>query len=157
MITGARLAMALQRDATNCVPPVKGVKGQTAMSLAKNVKTALDETRTMILGAQILLGFQHQSVFQDRFDQLPIHARISSACALALMLATVGLLIASSAFHRIGEHGESTARARTSSPTDVARQHVESARSCEPLWDALQTTLHFRLSVRKPAASCQQH
>jgi hypothetical protein len=82
----------------------------TGMALSKNVKTALDETRTLMLGAQILLGFQYQSAFQEVFDELPFRARCTSAFALILMLATVGLLIAPSAFHRIAEHGESTGR-----------------------------------------------
>jgi hypothetical protein len=82
------------------------------MTLDKKVKTGLDETRTLILGAQILLGFQYQGVFQDQFDVLPHHARAFSTYALGLMLVTVGLLIAPSAFHRIAEKGESTGRIR---------------------------------------------
>jgi hypothetical protein len=80
------------------------------MALAGKVKTALDETRTLILGAQILVGFQFQSAFQERFDSLPAVSRIISGIALALMLSTVGLLIAPSAFHRIAERGETTGR-----------------------------------------------
>src|SRR4051812_37494175 len=76
------------------------------------MKTALDEARTLILGAQILLGFQYHGVFQDRFETLSPHARSMDACALGLMLLTTGLLIAPSAFHRIAERGESTGRAQ---------------------------------------------
>ena len=32
------------------------------MSLAENTKTALDESRTLMLGAQILLGFQLHTI-----------------------------------------------------------------------------------------------
>jgi hypothetical protein len=84
--------------------PVKG------MALGPKVKTALDETRTLMLGAQILLGFQLQGAFQPVFDELPRQARMNFAFTLGLMLLTVGLLIAPSAFHRIAEHGESTGR-----------------------------------------------
>jgi hypothetical protein len=35
------------------------------MDLSKKVKLALDETRMLILGAQILLGFQFRGVFSD--------------------------------------------------------------------------------------------
>jgi hypothetical protein len=80
------------------------------MALHEKVKTALDETRTLILGVQILLGFQCQSVFQERFEALPPHARAMNGGALGLVLLTVGLLIAPSAFHRIVEHGQSTGR-----------------------------------------------
>ena len=80
------------------------------MALHDRVKTALDETRTLILGAQILLGFQYQGVFQERFEALPPHARAMDGWALGLMLLTMGLLIAPSAFHRVAEGGESTGR-----------------------------------------------
>jgi Protein of unknown function (DUF3606) len=42
-----------------------------AMALSGKVKTSLDETRTLMLGAQILLGFQFNAVFRPRFDALP--------------------------------------------------------------------------------------
>jgi Family of unknown function (DUF6328) len=80
------------------------------MALAGKVKTALDETRTLILGAQILLGFQCQGTFQEQFGTLPATSRQLSALALTLMLLTIGLLIAPSAFHRISQDGQSTGR-----------------------------------------------
>jgi hypothetical protein len=80
------------------------------MALHARIKTALDETRTLILGAQILLGFQYQGVFQERFETLPPHARAMNGWALGLMLLTVALLIAPSAFHRIAERGADTGR-----------------------------------------------
>jgi hypothetical protein len=46
-----------------------------SMELSKKVKLALDETRMLILGAQILLGFQLNAVFQPRFERLADHAR----------------------------------------------------------------------------------
>ncbi len=76
------------------------------MELAKQVKTALDETRILILGAQILLGFQFRGAFQDAFDELSALARYLDGAALLLMLATVALLIAPSATHRIAAEGE---------------------------------------------------
>ena len=80
------------------------------MALAGKVKTALDETRTLILGSQILLGFQCQGAFRERFDELPWVSRQMSAIAFMLMLLTLALLIAPSAFHRIAEGGHSTTR-----------------------------------------------
>ena len=41
------------------------------MELSKKVKVALVETRMLILGAQILLGFQFRGVFGDGYDLLP--------------------------------------------------------------------------------------
>lgn len=83
------------------------------MSLSQRVKTSLDETRTLILGAQILLGFQYQGVLRPQFDALSSPARAIDAVALALMLIAVGLLIAPSAYHRIAEHGLSTGTMQT--------------------------------------------
>ena len=64
------------------------------MPLSRKVKTALDETRTLMLGAQILLGFQFNGAFQTRLDALSPPAMIVDAIALLLMLSSVGLLIA---------------------------------------------------------------
>jgi hypothetical protein len=80
------------------------------MALSSKVKTALDETRTLILGSQILLGFQCQSAFRERFNALPPVHKFMSAGAFALMLIAICLLIAPSAFHRIAEDGQSTGR-----------------------------------------------
>ncbi|MBS0638382.1 MAG: hypothetical protein JSS43_00835 [Proteobacteria bacterium] len=78
------------------------------MPLSQRVKTALDETRTLILGAQILLGFQYQSVFRPRFDVVSPAGRATNAAALCLMLITLALLVAPSAYHRISENGLAT-------------------------------------------------
>ena len=74
------------------------------------MKTALDETRTLMLGAQILLGFQFHGAFQERFDALSPQVKPLDAIALLLMLSSVGLLIAPSAFHRTVDRGESSGR-----------------------------------------------
>ena len=63
-----------------------------------------------MLGAQILLGFQLHGAFQERFGSLSPQAKIIDAIALLLILSSVGLLIAPSAFHRIVDRGESTGR-----------------------------------------------
>jgi hypothetical protein len=75
------------------------------MELAKKVKIALDETRMLILGAQILLGFQLRGVFSDGYQQLPTHVRYLDGLALALMVCVVGLLITPGPYHRIVERG----------------------------------------------------
>jgi hypothetical protein len=78
------------------------------MELSKKVKLALDETRMLILGAQVLLGFQFRGVFSDRYDQLPTEARYLNGLALGLMVLVVGLLIAPGPYHRIVEGGTDT-------------------------------------------------
>jgi hypothetical protein len=83
---------------------------QSSGSLQKKLKTALDETRLLVLGAQVLLGFQFQSVFQEAFSELSWLARALVALALLLMVTTLGLLIAPSLQHRIVEQGRTTER-----------------------------------------------
>jgi hypothetical protein len=75
------------------------------MQLSKKIKTALDETRMLILGAQILLGFELRAAFSDGFDELPGHARHLEALALMLMVISVALMIAPGPYHRIVEGG----------------------------------------------------
>jgi hypothetical protein len=60
----------------------------------------------LILGAQILLGFQFRGVFSDGYEQLPSSVRYLDGLALALMVCVVGLLITPGPYHRIVEGGE---------------------------------------------------
>jgi hypothetical protein len=76
------------------------------MELLKKVKIALDETRILILGVQILLGFQLRGVFSDGHEQLPTYVRYLDGLALGLMVCVVGLLITPGPYHRIVESGE---------------------------------------------------
>jgi hypothetical protein len=82
----------------------------TAKQLDRRVKLALDETRLLILGVQVLLGFQFQSFFQDGFAELSSVAQGLCVAGLALLIASVGLLIAPSMQHRLVERGRSSAR-----------------------------------------------
>src|SRR5262252_5913554 len=79
------------------------------MRLTEKIQTALNETRMLILGAQILLGFQFRGVFQDAYDALPAHLRYLDGVALGLMVCVIGLLIAPGPYHRIVEDGNDTA------------------------------------------------
>jgi uncharacterized protein DUF6328 len=76
------------------------------MRLSEKVKIALEETRILILGAQILLGFGFRGAFSERFDELPEYARYADGVGLGLLVCTVGLLIAPGPYHRIVEGGQ---------------------------------------------------
>ena len=80
------------------------------LSLSDKVTDALNETRILILGAEILLGFQFTAVFQPHFKDLPAPSRWLNGAAYALMLSAVILLIAPGSFHRLVEGGNDTAR-----------------------------------------------
>ncbi|HEU0154868.1 MAG TPA: DUF6328 family protein [Stellaceae bacterium] len=79
------------------------------MALSDKVKTALGETRMLILGAQILLGFQLRGAFSEAFPELPIFARILDAAGLGLLVWVVALLILPGPYHRIVARGDDTA------------------------------------------------
>lgn len=78
--------------------------------LDRKVKTALDETRLLVLGIQVLLGFQFQAFFQNGFSQLALHAKALCATGLVLQTLSLGLLIIPSMEHRLVERGSSSKR-----------------------------------------------
>lgn len=80
------------------------------MSLPKKVKTALDETRLLILGGQVLFGFQLSGVFQEAFADLAASTRLLTCFGQFLMVLSIALLIAPSMQHRIVESGDDSNR-----------------------------------------------
>jgi len=76
------------------------------MELTKKIKLALDETRILILGSQILLGFQFRAVFSAGYEELPTALRYLDGAALLPMLCVVALLITPGPYHRIVQNGE---------------------------------------------------
>ena len=75
------------------------------------LKIALDETRMLIMGVQILIAFQLDAIVQDRFSEIPWSSKTLVGVALVLMVCTVGLLIAPAARHRLVDDGEATSSA----------------------------------------------
>lgn len=76
--------------------------------LKDKIQNALDEGRMLVLGSQVLLGFQYRSAFETGFEKLTRHSQYLKMCGLGLMLIAVGLLLAPGAYHRIVEEGEDT-------------------------------------------------
>jgi Family of unknown function (DUF6328) len=64
----------------------------------------------LVLGAQVLLGFEFSGVFKDGFERLPFHARYLDGIALLLLIVTVALLIVPETYHQIVEIGRDTGR-----------------------------------------------
>jgi hypothetical protein len=79
------------------------------MDGAEKLKIALDETRMLVLGAEVLLGFQLRGSFEDGFDNLPPSSKALLAAALLLMTAVLGLLMAPAIYHRTVHEGNATA------------------------------------------------
>ena len=76
--------------------------------LTKKIEQALDETRMLTLGAEVLLGLEYRSVFEDTFDRLPLSSQYLKVVTLGLMLTAISLLMWPVAYHRIVEQGENS-------------------------------------------------
>ena len=90
------------------------------MSLQRKLKNALDETRLLILGAQVLFGFQFNGMFQEAFADLHLPLRLTACAGLVLIMIAIGLLIAPSMQHRIVERGEDSDRILSATTTLAA-------------------------------------
>lgn len=80
------------------------------MKLEQQLKIALSDTRLLILGAQVLFGFQFNAAFQEMFSSLTPLPRAFSSAGLMLLVIAIGLLITPSMAHRIVERGEDSVR-----------------------------------------------
>ena len=64
----------------------------------------------LVLGAQILLGFQYRASFEPGFPLLPPGARYLQIVALVLLVASAAWMIAPAPHHRIVSRGHGTVR-----------------------------------------------
>ncbi len=80
------------------------------MKLEQKLKVALNDNRLLILGTQVLFGFQFNGIFQEQFEYLPLLARALECSGLTLLMLSVGFLIAPSMEHRIVEGGQDSPR-----------------------------------------------
>jgi len=67
----------------------------------ERVKTGLGEVRSLVLGAQILLGFQYRAIFEPAFATLPAEARLLQVAAMVFLVMSIACMIAPAPFHRI--------------------------------------------------------
>jgi hypothetical protein len=80
------------------------------MRLERQLKIALDESRLLILGSQVLFGFQFNGIFQQKFAGLAFPSRVFVCAGLPLLIVALALLIAPSMQHRIVERGQDSRR-----------------------------------------------
>jgi hypothetical protein len=78
--------------------------------LSNRVQHALDEGRILVLGTQILIGFQFRSFFEQGFARLPDWARGVKLTAVSLLVLAFAVLVSPTAFHRLVERGNDTPR-----------------------------------------------
>ncbi len=77
-------------------------------TLTQKIKLALDESRMLIYGAQILLGFQFSAVLEPGFSELPSSSQAIELITLVILLVTIALIMWPSAYHRIASQGNDT-------------------------------------------------
>jgi len=78
--------------------------------LKDKIENALNEGRILILGSQVLLGFQYRAIFEPGFKELPLETRYLKAGGLGFMLIAFGLLVSIGAYHQILEEGNNSER-----------------------------------------------
>src|SRR5215211_7150236 len=72
--------------------------------LKDKTKIALDEARILVLVAQVMIGFQYQSVFQKNFERLPEVSQNLKLVSLILLLVALGLMMSPAPYNLIVEH-----------------------------------------------------
>ena len=77
--------------------------------LKDKIENALNETRILVLGIQILIGFGFRTFFEPGFSEMARYAQDIQLTALGLMLVCLGVLLMPVACHRIVLHGRNTA------------------------------------------------
>jgi hypothetical protein len=68
--------------------------------LDRRVKAALDKTRLVALGVQVLLGFAFQCFFQDGFPNLPEASKSICMVSLYLVILSTGVLVSTGWWNR---------------------------------------------------------
>jgi hypothetical protein len=81
-----------------------------AQAQDRRVKTALDETRLLILGAQILFGFHLHGAFEKGFAELSLSSRALHVASFLTMTVAIALLMTPSLQHQIVDRGQATNR-----------------------------------------------
>src|SRR5437763_74326 len=76
--------------------------------LKDKIENALNETRILVLGGQVLIGSVYGSVFNSGFGKLPEFVQTLQLISLVLMLGGLCLLLLPASYDRIVERGENT-------------------------------------------------
>ena len=89
-------------------------------SVKDRVTQGLSEIRNIVLGVQILLGFQYEVAFQTGFSRLDRIGRLFEAAGLGLLTISLISLITSIGFNRLAERGAMTPRQENVNQAAVA-------------------------------------
>src|SRR2546430_10351164 len=64
----------------------------------------------LVLGTQILLGFQFRSVFEPAFESLPRSSQTLKMFGLVILLVAIAFMMSPGSFHRIVRSGSDAER-----------------------------------------------
>jgi hypothetical protein len=73
--------------------------------LRDKIENALNESRIMVLVAEVILGFEFQAVFQPGFHRLSVATQNHRLVSLGCMLLALALFLSPAAYHQIVEAG----------------------------------------------------
>src|SRR3954465_15598359 len=74
------------------------------------IKTALDESRILVLGTQVLVGAQFTAGFQSSFPKTPSLSQYLGLGALSVLLIALVCFISPAPYHQLAERGQPTER-----------------------------------------------
>ena len=77
--------------------------------LKDKIENVLNETRILVLGIQILIGFGYRGFFEPGFEKMSPLTQQLQLAALGLMLLGLGVLLMPAPYHRMVLHGRNTA------------------------------------------------
>ncbi len=67
--------------------------------LDSRTQDALNESRILVLGVQVILSFQYSSFLESSFDRLPYSSQYIEVVALGLLIVAFGLFVAPAPNH----------------------------------------------------------
>lgn len=85
--------------------------------LENRIENALNETRILLLGSQVVIGVLLRAFFEPGFERLAYHGEIALLVATFVFTAVVGLLVWPAAFHQIAQRGDETSYIATFTST----------------------------------------
>src|SRR6185437_13169832 len=82
----------------------------TMPKLRDYIENGINETRILLLGGQVLLGFSYRPYFEPGFDRLPRNAQIAQTASIVVLTLALVWLISPALYHHLVDRGENTAR-----------------------------------------------
>jgi len=92
----------------------RGLRSLVVTPLRDKIENGLNEARILVLGAQVLIGFDLRAPLEPGFEQLPPSVRALKLASLATLIVAFGLLVAPATYHWIVVSRKTTGDVRLS-------------------------------------------